>query len=380
MADSFLKKLERRAKALTLAAVERLFPRRRLPIPDWDARPWRVLYLRYDRIGDMIIATGLLRAIAQAHPTIELHVLASPGNVSVLEGNPHVDQVLIFDRRRKADFWRTLRALRRGRYDAVIDGAVTAPSVTTMLLMLATRAPYRIGLSGRPNDAIYTLPVAPGPPGSLVLEESARTVTPFGLALDGTDWRSELFLRPDEMARAETLWRRQSGTPRILVNVSAVTGDRRWPTDRFEALAAQLRRLAPGARVLVTGSPADWSISQRVAAAGGWEAVNVSPVREAFALVAAADALLTPDTAVSHCAAAVGTPMAVMFRGDWLRHTPYRAANLISIVSDGSALADLPVERVAQALPGLLELARQHAQARAGQGGTPARPPGSAAM
>ena len=33
--------------------------------PDWDARPHRVLYVRYDAVGDMIIATGVIRVIAR---------------------------------------------------------------------------------------------------------------------------------------------------------------------------------------------------------------------------------------------------------------------------------------------------------------------------
>ena len=52
--------------------------------PDWRLRPYRVLFLRHDRIGDMILTTGILRAIAQAYPTIQLDVLASPINAPIL--------------------------------------------------------------------------------------------------------------------------------------------------------------------------------------------------------------------------------------------------------------------------------------------------------
>jgi ADP-heptose:LPS heptosyltransferase len=47
-----------------------------------------VLFLRHDRIGDMIVSTGALRAIAAAHPNLALDVLASPGNAPVLRGLP----------------------------------------------------------------------------------------------------------------------------------------------------------------------------------------------------------------------------------------------------------------------------------------------------
>src|ERR1700722_9211991 len=62
--------------------------------------PRQVLYLRYDRIGDMILATGLLRAVAPATPALAVDVLASPENVSVNEVNSSLRSVIIFDKRR----------------------------------------------------------------------------------------------------------------------------------------------------------------------------------------------------------------------------------------------------------------------------------------
>src|ERR1043165_9223234 len=105
------------------------------PRPDWSSRPHRVLFLRHDRIGDMIVSTGLIHAIAEAHPGLELDVLASPANAPVLAGAGDVHRVIVFDRRRVASYWSALRELRAQKYDAVIDCMVTAPSVTTLLLM-----------------------------------------------------------------------------------------------------------------------------------------------------------------------------------------------------------------------------------------------------
>jgi ADP-heptose:LPS heptosyltransferase len=170
------------------------------------------------------------------------------------------------------------------------------------------------------------------------------------------DLSYELFLREDELARAEAVWGGGEGQLRILVNVSAFTPDRRWPSDRFAAVVRYLRHKVPSARVLVIGDPRDWDTVREVASAGRAEPVNVSPVREAFALVAKADALITPDTSLAHAAAAAGTPVAVLFRGDWLVNAPY-GARLVPVVSDGSTLNDLPVERVLAGTDQLLALA-----------------------
>ena len=186
-----------------------------------DDRPHRVLYLRYDRIGDMIMATPLIRAIARGHPTIELDVLASPSNAVVLAGNPHVRRVMTFDRRRLQSFVRTARALRRQRYYAVIDGMVLQPSLTMLVLMLATGARYRIGIGGRANDFIYTIPVRGAPPDAHQILQSAATATPFGVEVQRTDLATGAVHR---------CWRARTGgggvgcgwrSSTILVNIAA---------------------------------------------------------------------------------------------------------------------------------------------------------------
>ncbi len=357
MAHKVLKRLERVGQSLTLGAVARLLPpAERGVVPDWGARPHRVLYLRYDRIGDMIMATGLIRNIATSHPTIELDVLASPGNASVLDGNPYVRRVLRFDRRRTATFPAVLRELRAGGYDAVVDGMVLTPSVTMMLLMLATGARWRIGIGGRRNDFAYTLPVPAAPPGVHAIEQAAQTAIPFGIDPATADWRTELFLRDAERARAEAWWGPRDARPRFLVNVSAVTADRQWPADRFAAVLRHVQQVA-AVRALVISAPSDNDVAARIAAEGGAEFVSEARIRDAFALVATADAVFTPDTSIAHAAAATGTPVAVMLRGGWTIHAPYQARD-IRIESEGRTVGDLPVERVLPAVERLLGMAR----------------------
>lgn len=358
MAYPALKRLEKAGQSLLFAAARQLLPRgERGRLPDWDARPHRVLYLRYDRIGDMILATGLIRAIARSHAGIELDVLASPANAPVLEGNPHVRSVLRFDRRRSSRLPGVLRTLRERPYDAVIDGMVMSPSVTMMLLMIATGAPHRIGIGGRRNDFVYTLPVPAAPADAHVIHQAAQTALPFGVDPARTDWKPELFLRPAEIYAAETVWGTASGGARLLVNVSAVTDDRQWPSERYIAVIREARRLDPGIRILVLSAPQDRTAAERIADAAGAEVARTTSVREAFALVATATAVFTPDTSISHAAAALDIPVAVMMLPTRPQYGPYEARH-IRLDSHGPTLLDLSVARAVEAVGELLDLAR----------------------
>jgi ADP-heptose:LPS heptosyltransferase len=316
--------------------------------PNWDARPYRVLYLRYDRIGDMIMATSLIRAIKQSHDTITVDVLASRSNAPVLLNNPRVGQVTTFDRRSGWSYVKTMLRLSRSGYDAIIDGMVLKPSMTMLLLMLASRARYRIGIGGRENDFIYSLPVPAPPPDEHHITHSAATAIPFGVDPDRTDWRPEIFLSTDEREKAEREWMAAGRTGlRVLVNISAGEARRRWPDERFAEVVGYLgaRHIAP--RVLVMATPNERSAAERIASAGG-RAV-VPPLRDAFALVASADLVFTPDTSISHAASAFDKPAVVMMIQGMDIFEPYETRGR-SVYSDGPTLEWIPVARVIEAL------------------------------
>jgi ADP-heptose:LPS heptosyltransferase len=352
-----LKQLERGWKRVVFHVLGALLPRARAAhTPDWGARPHRVLYLRYDRIGDMIMATPLIRAIARSHPTIQIDVLASPANAVVLAGNPHVRRVLTFDRKRLSSFARTARALRRERYDAVIDGMVLQPSVTMLMLMLATRARYRIGIGGRANDFIYTFPVAAAPSDAHQIVQSAMTATPFGVNVQRTGWRPELFIDAEERAQAERAWLsdRAAGL-RILVNIAAGEARRRWPSERVVAVIRAARDAVPGCTVLVMAPPAELRDAERIAAGAGARAV-VPGLRDALALVATADVVFTPDTSIAHAASAFAKPSVVMLIGGSGIFEPYETPGRF-VYSPGPTLESLDAEPIIDALVAVVRTA-----------------------
>jgi ADP-heptose:LPS heptosyltransferase len=352
-----LKSLERAWKRVVFRALGALLPGHRASTaPDWGARPHRVLYLRYDRIGDMIMATPLIRAIARSHQTIALDVLASPTNGVVLLGNPHVRRVMVFDRKRVASFLRTVRTLRRERYDAVIDGMVLQPSVTMLMLMLATGARYRIGIGGRANDFIYTLPVPAAPPDTHQIVQSAMTATPFGVDVQRTSWRPELFLQAHEQSRAEDAWG-VSGDhrPRVLVNIAASEARRRWPSERVTAAVRAVRSAAPRSVVLVMAPPSELDEADRIARDAGARAI-VPGLRDALALVATADVVFTPDTSIAHAASAFAKPSVVMMIGGSGIFEAYETPGRF-VYSPGPTLASLEAEPVIDALLSLVRAA-----------------------
>ena len=81
----------------------------------------KVLMLRYDRIGDMIIATPVFRELKREYPDIEISVLASKSNFIVLKNNPYVDKVYVNNKNNFFLDLPTLLNLRKKRIDVCFE-------------------------------------------------------------------------------------------------------------------------------------------------------------------------------------------------------------------------------------------------------------------
>ncbi len=323
--------------------------------PDWSARPYRVLYLRYDKIGDMILATGIIRAIARSHPTLTVDVLASRRNAPVLERDPYVGSVILFEKKKPWTYLRTFRAARRPRYDAVIDTKVGAPSFTDMVLMILSGAPHRIGVADRETSFVLTLQVPPVASAIHYVDHSAALLAAFGVdaTLTAVDLRPEITLSDAERTWGEAQWRPHATALRLLVNISAGDDSRTWPVDRFIAALTTLRTRA-ALEILVVSAPEDRDRAQRIAAAVEGRVAAAPDVRHVFALVAASDVVLTPDTSITHAASAFSVPAVAMFpRGRGALYGPYRTGGC-AVSTPAPTIRALAVEPVLDALTNVI--------------------------
>jgi ADP-heptose:LPS heptosyltransferase len=333
--------------------------------PDWNARPYRVLLIRTGSMGDTVLMTSLARAIARSHGTIEVDALVRAPFVSVLNGVPYVRQVIPFDctEERRNPGPALMVQLRRQRYDVVIDGMInvdgwgrTGFPTAAIMLLLATGAPYRIGQGGMRNSYIMNLPVTVDRT-LLQVERAGAMAAPFGVDLGATDWRPELVLTDEERAGAEARW--ATVTPvgarafRLLVNVTSTEAARRWQDARMVEVIRRVRAQRPGLVALITGLPSEEARIRAMAEAAGVGA-SIQPMRDALALCAASDALLSPDTGITHVATAFSRPTVVLMQHDNWMWAPYKLPSRVLIASDRASLDSISAETVSEALESLL--------------------------
>jgi ADP-heptose:LPS heptosyltransferase len=242
------------------------------------------------------------------------------------------------------------------------------------MLMLAARAPYRIGVGGGNNDLIYNVRVEQYDRSVPYIEGSQALSLPFGVEPSVVDWQPEIFLSSEERRWAESRWmkavERAAGTAevvedtsrgygsgwftgRLLVNLSASEKKRRWPDEKFVQVLKRIRAIAPRLSIIAIGLPSEWDRVKRSAELVGTWPVQTPKLRDALALVGTSDFVFTPDTSISHAASAFRKPAVVLLKRE---HHPYAPYNIPgeNIFWDGNEIRDLSVETVGDAVERLV--------------------------
>jgi ADP-heptose:LPS heptosyltransferase len=244
-----------------------------------------VVALRALGLGDLLTAVPALRALRRTFPEHRL-TLAAPAGFAPL-------------------------ATLTGAVDETVDTAPLAPlgprlhgaDVAVNLhgrgpqshRVLAAAQPRRLIAFGRGGVAWRA--------GEHEVERWCRLLQESGIPADPTDLR----IAPPEVA---------SPAPGAnVVHPGAASGARRWPVERWAAVARAEREA--GRDVVVTGSAAERGLAERVATEARLAPASVLAGRtsllELAALVAAAARVVCGDTGVAHLATALGRPSVVLF-------------------------------------------------------------------
>ena len=134
----------------------------------------RILIVAVNWLGDLLFMSPAIRAVRRACPDAHIACLVAPRGLDLLEGNPHLDEVIAWEEGRGPAGWLKIFPLAAGRTTFRQMGALLA---RTRLLVSNDSGPLHMGIAvGTPVVALFgpTKPELTGPP------EGAKGVTLFG--------------------------------------------------------------------------------------------------------------------------------------------------------------------------------------------------------
>ncbi|GAA4465999.1 glycosyltransferase family 9 protein [Phytohabitans houttuyneae] len=319
------------------------------PPVDWAALR-RVLVVRPDNLGDVVMAGPAVRALHRAAPNARLDLLAAPAGAAVAALVPHVDGVLtapvswqqLDPAEVPPDADRALvRRLARGRYDAavVLTSFSQSPWPAAYLCRLAG-VPVRVGESKEFGGAGLTHWVPAPPDASHQVDRMLHVLERVGVPSAGAELRLDL-PPPARVEAREALARRGigAGEPYAVLLPGASCPARRYPPERFARVAADLS--AAGLAVVVAGSAREAALVAQVTGAGRATTTGpVPPARHATttaptprtrratvtgetglgvpglaALIAGSAVVVSNNSGGAHLASASGRPVVVLFAG-----------------------------------------------------------------
>ncbi len=301
----------------------------------------KILVLRYDRIGDMVLTTGFLKGLRKSFSAAEITVVVSNKNGEIIAGNPDVDKVIIWPGWR-----RFLGAARRYPPDLVIDCFYTY-ELKPALAAFLSGARLRIGFHNFGRELLFNL-TGPEMGGSFSMTEHLdhllKCISPQAYLYD-----PELILSEAEIKWGEEYLNNRGikGNDLIIaVHPGGYYPSQRWPLNNFRELAEQIC-LKTKAKVLFL-SDEDESSSVKILKQTYLDKItliNKLSLKQFMAVLHHCRLLICNNSGPLHIAAALGVPtVSAMGPTDPVLWWPRGEANMVIRKSD-QELADLHLKR-----------------------------------
>ena len=298
------------------AALGRLLPGRKAASP-----PARILLLRLERIGDLLMSAAAIEAVRAQAPGARIDLVVGSWNLAVAERLRGIDTVEALDAPWLArgagastigGLVSRARSWRARRYDLAIN---FEGDIRSHALMALAGAPRRVGFDMAGGGPLLTDIVPHSPDRHTADNAAALVAAAFSGAGAPSTFRLDV---PDEArAAARELLGSVHARRYLVVHASGGRAIKQWDVDRFTDATTRIAR-EQGTAVVLSGAAGDAAITAQVRAGlpGDVPVVDLTGKPDLLVLAAVLEGarlVLTGDTGPMHLAAAVRAPVVAVF-------------------------------------------------------------------
>ena len=363
--NPWLQSIEKAARHVVVYPVLRLvLNNHQVSLPLELSTVRRLLFLRYDRLGDVVVTSSLVRRLRSMVPGVFIGMVTSRTNQPAAELLEGVDRYHVIGGS-PFETWKAIRDARSIGYDLVLNLVFNRTTSGGLLANIIAPGGIKVG-QGAEKYRFYFNALATLARGQHHMSEILRSLGTqvFGDRFADDDLRYSLTDDPKAAQRVEAFLKGLNGAP-VLLNISAGDAVRTPSVEQVQAIARHIsqRMETP---IVVIASPGQEAWREAVVRACRSEQVHEFPqggpssFAEVVALTRRCRLVVTPDTSLVHIAGATGTPLLALYTTaftmkEWgPRHT---IAEVI-LGSEGCPLSELPVPSILEAFDRLIAKVR----------------------
>ena len=278
----------------------------------------RILIVRTDRIGDVILSTPVIKALRDNYPHAYIAMMVSPYAKDIVEGNPYLDQVIIYDKEGKHKSWpRSIKfsqRLKKKKFDLAV---ILHPINRVHLIIFFAGIPRRIGYNkkigflltdkikhtkqlGQKHELEYNLDLIR----HLGIEAEDKNLF-MPIRLESEKWADALF-KQEGIKEKDLL---------LTIHPGASCPSKIWPNDRFAEVADKLIEKY-GFKALIVAGPKDIALAKSLIKHMHHAAIDLSgktSVSQLASLLKRSRLFISNDSGPVHIASAVGVPVVSIF-------------------------------------------------------------------
>ncbi|MHC4619900.1 MAG: glycosyltransferase family 9 protein [Planctomycetota bacterium] len=303
-----------------------------------------ILIIKPSSLGDVVLALPALTALRKSFPDAAISWLIRTEFAPLLKDHPHLNDVILFDRRFLGKAWyhpramasllSLIRRLRRRNFDAVID---LQGLFRTASLAWLSGCRNRFGIENARELAhiFYTHKVARDPDSPHLVDYYLKIVRAAGAGESTAQ-----FVVHIDPAAADSVKNKLTSHGLHVDNYAVFVpcsahADKCWPVGRFAALADKVHSRF-GLPIVATGTAQERPIVKnlkKLATGTVIDFAGLTNLPELVALLRAARLVVSNDTGPGHIAAALGTPLVMVFgRSNPVRVAPYGRKHCVAAV------------------------------------------------
>ncbi len=277
----------------------------------------RILIINVNWLGDVLFSTPMIRALREKFPDAHIACLVVPRCKEVLESNPRLNEVIIYEEQEghKGIFGKLklIAELKKRKFDAAI---LVHRSFTRALIAFLAGIPRRIGYRTKNRSFLLSDAV------SLPEEELHRVDYFLNLAravgADGGGREYEFFVSDRDRAGA-LRFLEENGVKATeflaVLNPGGNWDPKRWAKENFAQLADALTKRF-GAKIVITGAKKDIPLAQAISKMAGGRpiiACGKTTLKELAAIFERANIVIANDSGPMHISVAVGAKTVALF-------------------------------------------------------------------